>query len=226
MLFIYIRHGEPIYDPDDLTELGIRQAEEVANFLEINGVDYIFSSTSNRAIQTALPTAKRLNREINYLDFANEKHAWENLTINTTSGKVWLFQSQRIKELFHTQDIIDLGNNWYNHPAFVKEPFKKEMHRVKQESDAFFIRLGYQNLGNGKYKVIHDNNDRVVMFAHQGFGYAFLSHVLNIPYPIMCTHFELGHAEITMISFHNEGGYSYPKVLSFSYGGHLHHLKK
>ena len=58
MLFIYIRHGEPIYDPDGLTELGKRQAEDVARHLKVEGVDKIFSSTSNRAIETALPTFK------------------------------------------------------------------------------------------------------------------------------------------------------------------------
>ena len=58
MLFIYIRHGEPTYDPDDLTELGRLQAQAVAKRLAIIGVDRIFSSTSNRAIQTALPTSE------------------------------------------------------------------------------------------------------------------------------------------------------------------------
>ena len=38
MLFFYVRHGDPIYDPDSLTPLGHRQAEAVAksypNFFE------------------------------------------------------------------------------------------------------------------------------------------------------------------------------------------------
>ena len=221
MLFIYIRHGEPIYNPDGLTELGKRQAEDVARHLEVEGVDKIFSSTSNRAIETSLPTAKRLNKEITYLDFANEKHVWENLTVNNAAGKMWLFQSQKTIELFHTQELIDLGYKWYEHPQFNNGPFKDEVIRIQQESDRFFADLGYLNLGNGKYKVINENDDRVVMFAHQGFGYAFLSLLLNIPYPIFCTHFELGHVEITLIEFKNENGYSYPKVLTLSSNNHL-----
>jgi probable phosphoglycerate mutase len=63
MLIIYIRHGEPTYDPDGLTELGKQQAEAVATSLSIDGVDQIFSSTSNRAILTAKPTAERLEKE-------------------------------------------------------------------------------------------------------------------------------------------------------------------
>lgn len=221
MLILYIRHGEPIYDPDSLTELGMQQAEDIANYLSVEGVDKIFASTSNRAILTAKPTAERLNKEITLLDFANEKHVWNNLTIETTSGKTWLFQSKEMIELFQTKEITDLGQKWFDHPKFIGTSFKLEMNRIQTESDRFFENLGYLHLGNGRYKVVKENNDRVAIFAHQGFGYAFLSLLLHIPYPRFCTHFELGHAEITMIEFKNEDGYSFPKVLSFSDGSHL-----
>ena len=55
MLIYYIRHGDPVYDPDQLTPLGEQQAAAVANRLALFGVDEIYSSTSNRAIQTAKP---------------------------------------------------------------------------------------------------------------------------------------------------------------------------
>lgn len=221
MLFIYIRHGEPIYDPDSLTELGKKQAEHVAKYLSIKGIDHIYSSTSNRAIQTALPTTKLLNKDIIYLDFANEKHVWNHLTIPTPTGRDWLFHSKEITDFFKNQEIIDLGMKWYEHPKFINLPFKEEMNRILNESDRFFETLGYKHLGNGKYKVIKENNDRVAMFAHQGFGLAFLSLLLNIPYPSFCTHFRLGHAEITFIEFKNEEGYAYPRVISLSNDSHL-----
>ena len=50
MIIIYIRHGEPTYEPDGLTELGMQQAEEVAKHLSIKGVDKIFSSTSKSKV--------------------------------------------------------------------------------------------------------------------------------------------------------------------------------
>lgn len=221
MLFIYIRHGEPTYDPDDLTELGRLQAQAVAKRLAIIGVDRIFSSTSNRAIQTALPTSERLNKEITYLDFADERHVWDNLTLDTPSGKEWLFHNKEIVDLFYTKEMMDLGHCWYDHPALAGKSYKEEMNRIQTERNRFFSSLGYEYIDNGKYRVIKENNDHVVMFAHQGFGFAFLSLLLNIPYPCFCTRFELGHAEITMIEFRNIGGYSYPKVISLSDGSHL-----
>ncbi len=56
MLFFYIRHGDPIYEPDSLTVLGQKQADALAKRLSIYGIDRIYSSPSGRAVQTAKST--------------------------------------------------------------------------------------------------------------------------------------------------------------------------
>ena len=53
MLLYYIRHGDPVYEPDSLTALGHRQAEAVAKRLALHGMDKIYCSSSNRAVLTA-----------------------------------------------------------------------------------------------------------------------------------------------------------------------------
>ena len=45
MLFFYIRHGDPIYQPDSLTPLGEYQAEAVKSRLGQFGLDKIYAST-------------------------------------------------------------------------------------------------------------------------------------------------------------------------------------
>ena len=60
MRFFYVRHGEPIYNPDSLTEFGKKQAETLSRRFLTIGLDEVYSSTSNRAIQTAAPTCKAL----------------------------------------------------------------------------------------------------------------------------------------------------------------------
>ena len=44
MLFFYVRHGDPIYNPNQLTPLGKRQAEAVAKRLAMHGIDEIYVS--------------------------------------------------------------------------------------------------------------------------------------------------------------------------------------
>ena len=87
MLFFLIRHGDPIYNPDSLTPLGHRQAEAVAKRLALYGVDRVYSSTSNRAHQTSLPTCEILKKEPELLEWCREGHAWQELSVEYAPGK-------------------------------------------------------------------------------------------------------------------------------------------
>lgn len=221
MIFFYIRHGEPIYTPDSLTPLGIKQAEAVSKRLSVYGLDKIFSSTSNRAIQTAQPTCEALNKEPTLLDFANEKWAWEELVVIRDGKKRWLFQDDEMRELFADSSVISLGYEWYNHPSLAS--YKKGFERVQKCSDEFFKTLGYEHIRNtGKYNIITPNNERVALFAHQGFGIAFLSAMLDIPYPIAANHFDMCHSGITAIEFEEKNGYAIPRILTLSSDSHLY----
>lgn len=221
MLFFYIRHGEPIYTPDSLTPLGEKQAQAVAKRLSVYGVDKVFSSTSNRAIMTAQPTCDLMGKEMTLLDFANEKHAWDELTLIRDGKKRWLFQDEDSRNLFSDPDVISLGYEWYTHPKL--REYQKGFERVYNETSALFSSLGYEHIKNtGRYKVLKPNNDRVCLFAHQGFGIAFLSALLDIPYPIVANHFDMCHSGITAIEFKEKGGYAIPKLLTLSSESHLY----
>ncbi len=222
MLFFYIRHGDPTYDPDALTPLGHRQAEAVGRRLAMYGLDRVFASTSNRAIQTATPACEMLKLKPTLVDFANESYAWEQLTYDSVIGKTWLFNSPEMRKLFTTLEIKSLGDEWYNHPQLLDKGYKEGIERIKRGADEFFLSLGYEHVpGTGRYKVVKPNNERVALFAHQGFGLAFLSCLLDIPYPEYATHFDICLTGVTVIDFREEDGIAIPKVLMHSGDGHL-----
>jgi hypothetical protein len=62
----------------------------------------------------------------------------------------------------------------------------------------------------------------VALFAHQGFGLAFLSCLLDIPYPQFSTHFDMCHTGVTVIEFKERDGYAYPLVLTLSSDSHIY----
>ena len=57
MLLYVIRHADPIYNPDSLTEKGKRQAEALGRRLAVHGLDRIYASPMNRAQMTAKPAS-------------------------------------------------------------------------------------------------------------------------------------------------------------------------
>ena len=60
MLLFYVRHGDPIYDPDSLTEQGEKQAEALVDRMKRCNPTQIYASSSNRAILTAKPTSEAI----------------------------------------------------------------------------------------------------------------------------------------------------------------------
>ena len=225
MLFHYVRHGDPIYDPDSLTPLGHRQAEAAGKRLALHGVDRVYASTSNRAILTAKPTCELLRLgEPTLLDFANECYAGQRLMVKTPEGvNTWPFYSHEHVMLFTTPEVRDLGHHWYDHPAFVERDFKSGIEATYDEIDAFMLTLGYEHIRyTGRYRIVKPNRERVALFAHQGFGILFLSCLLDIPYPEFCTRFDICHTGITTIDFQEHGEFAIPKVLVHSSDAHLY----
>ncbi len=221
MIFFYIRHGDPIYNPDSLTPLGKRQAEAVAKRLALYGVDKIYASTSNRAIQTAEPTCELLKKEKVLLDFCNESHVWNEFTVEKNGRKTWLFQDTDTRLKFASEEFRKLGDKWYEYPGMSE--YKKGVDRVYNDVDEFFASLGYEHMRNtGKYRVINSNDDRVALFAHQGFAMAFFSCLLDIPYPEFCIHFDTCHTGMTVVDFKEENGFAIPRVMTLSSDSHLY----
>jgi len=221
MLFFYIRHGDPIYNPDSLTVLGEKQADALAKRLAVYGIDRVYSSSANRAIQTAKPTCDLLKKEMEIVDFANEIYAWNELTIEKNGKRTWLFRDEETKMIFAQDDVISLSHKWYEHEEFIQ--YKSGIGRISEETFRFFKSLGYEHIKNdGKYKVLKPNNERIAFFAHQGFGIAFLSEILDIPYPVFANHFNICHTGMTVIEFKEQNGFAIPNVLTLSSDSHIY----
>lgn len=224
MLLYYVRHGDPIYDPDSLTELGKLQAAAVAKRLALHGMDRIFASTSNRAILTAQPLCHLLNQEPDLQDWASEVHTWEELTlINEEGRKIWCTMDHRTRLQFAKEEVRRLGRKWHTHPDFAGTTYGAGMERMQRDCDAFLASLGYRHdLENNCYYAENPKYEKVALFAHAGSGGSFLSCLLDIPYCVFAPTFDMHHTGVTVISFEEENGVVLPKVLTFANDSHLY----
>jgi broad specificity phosphatase PhoE len=84
MIFYLIRHGESLYNAEgriqgqsdvELSPLGLRQSEAIADALAGESIDAVFASPLRRAMQTAHPIAARLGLEIECDDRLKEINA-------------------------------------------------------------------------------------------------------------------------------------------------------
>jgi len=233
MLIIYVRHGDPIYTPDQLTPLGERQAESVAHRLALFGVDEIYSSTSNRAIQTAEPTCELMGKELRTLDFLNENYL-KGLQIPLTQQKMdWVWAHPTYSQVLVSRDVREMGENWYSHPKLEDFHFEKILLPINAQLDDFIASYGYEHDSEkGLYKVTeHHAEKRVAIFAHECMGKIVMSHLLDIPFPHYAAHFEMHTSAFTVIRLDHgeftqkeEGSaqYARARVLSLSNDSHLY----
>ena len=223
MLLYYVRHGDPIYNPDSLTPLGERQAEAVAKRLSQYGLDKIYSSTSHRAILTSKPTCEMLGKEAELLDWCHESQAAKYFWLNKDGEKGWVFHQQKYIEKFASKEIVDLRDKWYDHPDFADKTFKEGIESTSKKVFDFLSKLGFTyDDEKGMYKSSHRGNKRIALFAHQGFGLLFLSIISLIPYPTFCTRFDMTHTGVTVIEFPERDGYVLPKILTLSNDSHIY----
>ena len=225
MFLYFVRHGDPCYNPDSLTPLGHRQAEAIGRRIAKYGVDEIYASTMVRATQTAIPTAELMKKEIKPVDFAREDLAWNDMSVIREDGRrVWVCVDPRAQKLFATPEVRALGAKWYDHPAFADTKYKTGMERIAREADAWLASLGYERTEReGFYKVVTPNDKRIALFAHEGFGKLFLSHVLGISYPQFSQTFSISHTSLTVIKFEDHDGICIPYVYTMANDAHLYH---
>ena len=227
MLFYYIRHGEPLGVPDySLTPLGREQAKAIAKRLCLFGIDRVFASPTLRTMQTAQPICDLLGKEITPCDWADEGIVWNEFTVpHPKYEHTWAFFDPKYLEIFSSPEVRALGEKWYEHPELAGLNFKAGVERVNAAVDEFFLSLGFRHdRENARYEVVgeHLNRDRVALFAHQGFGMSFFSSMLDIPYPMFCTHFDFSHSSMSVINFEPRGKYVYPHVLQTANDSHLY----
>ena len=227
MIFYYIRHGEPLGVPDySLTPLGREQAKALSKRLCLYGIDRVFASPTLRTMQTAQPICELLGKEITTCDWADEGIVWNEFTVpHPKYEHTWAFFDPKYLEIFSSPEVRALGERWYEHPDLAVLNFKAGVERVNAAVDEFFLSLGFRHdRENARYEVVGErlNRDRVALFAHQGFGMSFFSSMLDIPYPMFCTHFDFSHSSMSVVNFEPRGKYVYPHVLQTANDSHLY----
>ena len=234
MLLIYIRHGDPIYNPDQITPLGEEQARALTKRLQVFGIDEIYASTSNRAIQTAQPTSNLLGLEIKTLDFLNENYL-DDLKAPLEGGKRdWIWAHPEYANVLTSMEVRQMGEEWYKHPKLEPFHFEKKLFNINEQLDKFIAGFGYEHdIEKGLYKVVERNAEkRIAVFAHECMGKIVMSHLLDVPFPQYATHFEMHTSAFSVIRF-DDGSFGPDKkepspfararVLSLSNDSHLYH---
>ncbi len=202
MKLILVRHGHPDYANDCLTPLGHDQAAQAALRLHGQGIDHIYSSSNNRAYETALHTAELLSLPVTKLDFMREIRwgATEGHEVYV-NGHPW---DTSLHALSLGYSLMDEA--WTQDELFRHNVAFDEIKRVSAEADGWLASLGYTREG-ANYRVTGHNTDQTIaLFSHGGSSSALLSHLLNLPFFYLCRVLCPDFTAVTVLSLSDEFG--------------------
>ena len=180
MNLVFIRHGDPDYSIDSLTEKGWREAELLSSRTTKWDVKEFYCSPLGRARDTASLTLKKLGREAIIYDWLKEFYF--PVTDPTTGVKkvCWDFMPR----YFTNEPMLYDKDHWFHAPVMQEAAIEAEFENVKSGIDFVLSKHGYVRTGN-YYTVKQGNTDTLVFFCHLGVQFAILSHLLGIAAPLL-----------------------------------------
>ena len=217
MRLLIIRHGDPDYSIDSLTEKGKREAELLSLRMEKENVTAFYLSPLGRAQATARYTLDRMKREAEICDWLREFPAVVNKP-NEYQDCAWDWYP---RDLVAYSDFFD-REKWMHHPVMEAGGVKEKYENVCRELDALLARHGYEREGD-LYRAVRPNRDTVVFFCHFGLECVLLSHLLNVSPMILWHGFCAAPTSVTTLyTEEREEGFAYFRTAAFGDVSHLY----
>jgi probable phosphoglycerate mutase len=181
MKLLIIRHGDPDYAIDGLTEKGKVEAELLASGLIKEDIKAVYCSTMGRARLTAEPFLSKSGMTAEYCEWLRE--------FNYPRIHVpYLEKDKNAWDLM--PEFVDANPELY-HPTLWREvdclkgtEVIEAYDTVCREFDALLARHGYDR-DKLSYKAVSPSHDTIAIFCHFGVTAILLAHIMNCsPYSV------------------------------------------
>lgn len=219
MRIIFVRHGDPDYEKDSLTEKGWREAKLLSERISKWDVTDFYCSPLGRAKATASCTLEKMNRTAATLDWTQEFCYFIDDPVTKRHGVPWDF----VPSFWSSDANMFDKEHWVNAAVMQQNPMIPGKYKeVCQKLDEFLAGYGYIR-ENHIYRMpdkeavflsstlapgCHDDSRKtngekeptIVIFCHLGAICIMLSHLLNIPFPLLIHGFFLPTSSVTILA--------------------------
>lgn len=182
MKLLIVRHGDPDYEIDSLTEKGWKEAELLSRKLSGLDVKAFYVSPLGRAKDTASLTLKKLGRTAAECSWLREFDAPIMKPGKDKPSITWDWKPAdwTIEEAYYHKD------HWADTAIMRDGHVREKYEEVCQGLDRLLADHGYVREQN-YYRAAKANNDTIILFCHFGVGCVMLSHLLGIS-PMLLWH--------------------------------------
>lgn len=175
MKILIIRHGDPDYAIDSLTEKGWREAEMLSERIAPMDVKAYYVSPLGRARDTASLTLKKAKRTAETLQWLRE---YDVKIVDRYTGERRIAWDMLPADWTAVPEYYD-KDKWYDVPVMKEADMKAGLEAVWNGLDEIIERHGYKRDGM-IYRAEKPNEDTIVFFCHFGVECVMLGHLLGI----------------------------------------------
>ena len=196
MRLLIVRHGDPDYSIDSLTEKGWKEAEYLSERLSKLDVKDFYVSPLGRAKDTASFTLKKMNRTAVECDWLREFDVLIDRPDVTDRQKRlwdWLPQDWTQDERFYQYD------HWYENERLQQSDAKGYYDYVTGKFDKLLAEHGYVREGH-YYRVEKPNEDTLVFFCHFGLECVLLAHLIGVSPMVLWHGFCAAPSSVTTVN--------------------------
>ncbi|MBQ3934843.1 MAG: histidine phosphatase family protein [Clostridia bacterium] len=205
-----IRHGDPDYANDTLTEKGWEEAKKLGPRMAALHPVKIFASPRKRAQDTAKPACELLGQTFQVEDWMNESMDYMQ-SLGDDEASVANY------DVYGYRTTIGKGCERLKDFA----PSRTEaLDRMIANSDDFFARLGFIREGL-RYRAADPVEGNVLCFCHGGFGTAWIGHLLGMDPAYTWLKLDLFTTAVTRFTFMVKDGYAIPRMRYLGDTSHL-----
>ena len=227
MKLLIIRHGDPDYKNDSLTEQGWREAECLAEMLAkkfekmrtAQGETYFYTSPYGRAQDTASLTLRKFGCTAEVMPWLREFDVFINRPDDPGRMRIpwdWLPQDWTADPRLYERD------HWYENERIARSEVWDEYRNVTEQLDALLARHGYRREG-GYYRAEKPNRDTIVLFCHFGVSSVLLSHIWGVsPYIVWHNFCALPTSVTTLVTEERREGIASFRMLGYGETTHLY----
>lgn len=176
MKLLIVRHADPDYEKDSLTETGWKEAELLSRWLSKVPASAYYTSPLGRAKDTASLTLSKLGRTATELDWLREFPCQIRRPDQPEAQSIcwdWLPQDWLSEPRFLQAE------HWFEPEVMANGNVKQRYDAVISGFDSLLASHGYEREGL-HYHVTRGNADTIVLFCHFGLECILLSHLINV----------------------------------------------
>ena len=202
MRVLFIRHADPDYAGDTITEIGHRQARALAHKLSETRLERLYVSPMGRAQATARYIAESQQLEPVTLDWMRELNGnWV--------GNRWAWNMPGAEML--DTDTLPQVSDWHERVPY-GPLLLPQWQELAARFDGLISEFGYVREGH-RYHVRRSYPGAIACVAHAGANLTLLSYLLHWPLPLVYIHLGCDPTSVTELLWEEHEGYAVPRAI-------------